>query len=267
MSVPRRVGRAAAGAASPATAATGMRAAQRAGAVSVLDELQPFGVAGSWALNFRDEFDGSSIDTSKWIIAGGPEDPGTIFDGFGSQTWRPANLSVSGGILTATVDNAAGAARGCGICSQGKWTLGFGYYECRLKYAGAGGWPAWWIQAHTNGSAPAGGGEIDIAESKAFSGQPLLIQHDIHWNSYGNSSQQDTTVSDGQWHVFGLNWQPTFLDFYVDGSLSKHFTTAIMDPAQVAAPGQYMILNNASFTGGADAGTALFDYVRYWSGS
>lgn len=227
----------------------------------------PLGVAGDWLLMFRDEFNGSAVDTRNWIIAGGPEDPGNIFDGFGSQTWLPANLAVSGGLLTATVDNSAGNARGGGICSLGKWTLGYGYYECRLKYPGAGGWPAWWITAHTNGAAPSGGFEIDIAESQAFVGQPVNIQHNVIWNNFGNSSQTTDVVTDSQFHTFGLNWQSGFLDFYVDGVQTKHFTSAIMDPSRVAPPGQYMILNNASFTGGADAGTAQFDYVRYWRGS
>jgi beta-glucanase (GH16 family) len=231
----------------------------------------PLGVAGSWSLSFRDEFDGSSVDANKWFLLGSAQDPGNVADGFGDQIWRPQNVAVSGSQLIITVDNAAGQAFGGGICSEGKWQPGCGYLESRIKMPGAGGWPAWWLQSHNNGNTltpSVDGTEMDIAEGSPFGAGPTTIEHHVHWNGYGANHQvvdQACGVSDGDWHVYGLNWQTGFYKFYVDGVLKLNFTTAIANPALGAI--EYMLFDNASWTGGADSGVMYVDYVRYWTGS
>jgi hypothetical protein len=50
-------------------------------------------------------------------------------------------------------------------------------------------------------------------------------------------------ITDTNWHVYGLAWSDTAHDFYVDGSLTWHFTTAISQTS----------------------GIAYVDYVRYWT--
>lgn len=232
----------------------------------------PLGVAGSWVLDFRDEFDGTAVDETRWQIL----DPaltwralGTFANtgDFGNVTWRQQNIAVSGGILTLTLDLDTGTQYGGGIVSLGAQK--YGYFESRLQFIS--GFPAWWIVNHRLGTDatpqdPAvSGTEMDIAESTAFNGTPQLVGNAVHWNGYGVDEQSDlhnTSINDGLFHTFGFWWTPTFYKFYIDGVLDRTFTTAISQD-QV---GEYMVLNNDFWPGGQTAGTANFDYVRHWVG-
>lgn len=254
--------------------------------------MKPFGVAGSWTLNFRDEFEGSSIDTSKWIAggdtgsgggvvpAGGTPDPGDKLDGFSSGytqgdnqgLWSPANLGLSSGVLSLTVDSVVDGggtrARGGGLIS--KWSMGVGAYEARIRVpsgVGTQGWFAWWLQTPTGGDTnnPAVDGiEMDLCEGTPWTGNSANLQSATHWRDGGGSHSDaaDYGISDGDWHTYGFNWQSSFLDFYLDGVFKRRFTAAIGLNSN-----EFMMVNNASYTGGADTATAYVDYVRYWTGN
>lgn len=248
----------------------------------------PFGVAGNWALSFREEFDAPTINPSKWVRggdAGGGTDPttgliytaddGLIFDfAGGGPGWLPevANLSISSSIISMAVTPGS-PVRGSGLATKNKFSFGYGYYEVYARCpTGVGGWPAVWLYSYTNdgvNSAAVGGTEMDIMESEGWVGSASNLGQNTHWNGYGVNHTEDPTgvlVSDGNWHYWGLNWQSGFYDYYLDGALTKHFTTAIGNPALIAAPGQVMILNNA-YAAGATTGVCYYDHVRYWTGS
>lgn len=234
---------------------------------------RPLGIGGVWTLDFRDEFEGSVVDQSKWQILDPalpwvhPGDSFANTSDFGNVTWRQANLGVASSVLTLTLDNSAGTQYGGGLVSLANQGLGF--HEARIKLVS--GWSAWWMATHDMGTGtdpedPAVyGTEIDLAEARAFAGAPQNVQHAVHWNGYDvgrhQFSEHPTAINDGGWHTIGLWWTPTFYKFYVDGALEWTFTTAISQN-----PHQYMILNNAYSPGGETAGVAYVDYVRHWVG-
>ncbi len=132
--------------------------------------VQPYGnIPGTWTLAFDDEFNGTTLDTTKWTTMSG--------GGWGSTTCETANVSVSGGNLALTL--ASASSGGC-VCTGGACAPAFGgsfnagsgsynlpvggYTEARVDFPGSGtaiyNWPAWW----TSGPGWPAAGEHDIAE-------------------------------------------------------------------------------------------------------
>jgi len=124
-----------------------------------------------------------------------------------------------------------------------------------------------------------GGMEIDIMESLGVWGDDTT-SHAAHWDGYGADHQvmqggrHSFPPGEDGFHVYGLNWQPGLLEFYVDGEMTHSWT----DP-RVASVDLYMILS-LQFGGWADdigdnriiddgnlPGELVVDYVRVWSGS
>lgn len=232
---------------------------------------QPLGVPGTWSVVVNEDFNGSAVDQSRWQIMD-PTLPWTAANqystmtDFGNCSWRQANVAVSGGQLTLTQNNTGGTQYGGGLVS--KFPLSYGFYEARVQFTS--GWPAWWISSSRVGSDPipqdpaVSGTEMDLAEARAWI-NPQQVSHSVHWNGYGSGHQSQEvhpgTADDGNWHTFGFWWTGTSYRFYVDGVLTWTFTSAISHGA-----GEYMLLNNAYWVGGATTGVARWDYVRYWTG-
>jgi beta-glucanase (GH16 family) len=60
----------------------------------------------------------------------------------------------------------------------------------------------------------------------------------------------------GDWHTYAVDWQPTYLKYYVDGTLTRTITTASMIPQEA----EYLVLNlqtGGSWAGFPDAATTL----------
>jgi beta-glucanase (GH16 family) len=197
-------------------------------------------------LLFYDEFNGDSLDTSKWDLC-------IEWDRQGRSSWRDDMVSVSDGFLRlkfmrdpelgrtksrnrALADNwiRAGAVR-----TQTKdWNLlfsnSFGYYEARIKFpAVSGTWGAFWLMSPTqwivsdNGRA---GTEIDIIES--IGNQYGKYNSALHWNGYernhrsvgseirkDNNPPPDINIYDGEFHIFALDWSPSEYIFYINGQV------------------------------------------------
>ena len=173
-------------------------------------------------LVWSDEFNGASIDTSKWGY-----EIGTGSSGWGNNeqqyyTNRSDNAYVSGGALhiRAKKESYGGmnytSAR---LNTNGKFTFTYGYVEARIALpASQGIWPAFWMLGANIGSVGwPSCGEIDImeainAESKTYG--------TCHWNcnghaEYGKSSGNfDRT----QYHTYGLQWDNQYIRMFVDGN-------------------------------------------------
>jgi len=117
----------------------------------------------------------------------------------------------------------------------------FGYYECRAKLQSrAGWWSAFWMQSPSQGATidpHRSGVEADILES--FEPGRYIV-HAFHYNGYGadykrfNAQRAPYTptpegafkasypISLGEFHTFGLLWEPDGYTVYVDGRQSGH---------------------------------------------
>ena len=204
-------------------------------------------------VSFQDEFDGTSLDTSKWGYQYGCFDPAQHSQA--QYTDSPDNVSVHDGHLNLTARYSPMKTKWDGsqvprTCKNGDTTYdapftsgmittktkdgkvlyaapGTGFYaEARVKLPTArSSWSAFWGTG-TKGGWPANG-EIDIFESKGY--DPSFLMSNIHTPRAGNpkKTQQhqgamhgDTATSQSEWHTYGLLKTADAIEFYFDGQMT-----------------------------------------------
>lgn len=243
----------------------------------------------SYQLVWSEEFDGTTLDLTKWNIETGG-------GGWGNNekqyyTNRSENLRLEGGSLVIEAkkevyqSNNYTSAR---INSRDKVAFTYGKIEARISLpSGKGTWPAFWMMGSNITSArwPLCG-EIDIMEH--IGSKPTMISHATHTTekngSKGNNWYFQKTVADveNNYHTYAIEWEKQFnegddcITFYIDGVKS----TTIWEPHVNSTPQQwpfkadfYILLNMA--IGGNMGGTiddTIFnnptlmkvDYVRVY---
>jgi beta-glucanase (GH16 family) len=203
-------------------------------------------VLSSENLIFSDEFDGTSLDTSKWNNC--PE-----WNRHRRSTWKDDMISVSDGYLHLKFkrDPQLGASISSNPAIANNWIRAgavrtrkkdsssmlfensYGYYEARIKFPVVSGtWGAFWLMSPTMekiGNGGRDGAEIDIIET-VFN-ENGVYNSALHCDGYGkhiksfknevnvNSKSKPVNIYDGEFHVFSLNWTPSEYVFYVDGLL------------------------------------------------
>ncbi len=248
-------------------------------------------------LTWSDEFEGSSLDLTKWAHrASGPRHDGVL---------TPDAVSVGDGVLTITTytDNATHYSGMISTHKRGSegFDQAYGYFEARVKFNSAPGqWSAFWLQSPTIGSPlgdPATAGvEMDIAEHRVrcmTAPAPTApatcapdsdisdrVQQALVWDGYGQDSKSSVRLSDplaglgnASWHTWALRWAPTQLTFYYD-DVAIWSTTG-----PISSRSQYLILSSevGRFFAGAIPATGYgsressttnmqVDYVRAWAG-
>ncbi|MEO1576661.1 MAG: glycoside hydrolase family 16 protein [Pseudomonadota bacterium] len=240
-------------------------------------------------LVWSDEFDGDSVDLTKWEFQiGDGSELGIPGWGNNEKQWYTANnATVADGKLTIeareeTVGNFDYTSSRLRTLGRGDWT--FGRFEMRAKLPSTQGmWPAFWMLS----SFPeaygvwAASGEIDIMES--VGSDPDRIFGTIHYGGEfpGNLSTSETyspstDVSD-EFHVYAIEWDADEIRWYVDDTLyavqNAWSSTAGPYPAPFDQP-FYILLNVAvggSFPGAPSVDTVFpvtmeVDYVRVYSG-
>jgi beta-glucanase (GH16 family) len=176
--------------------------------------------AADYQLIWSDEFDGNSVNTSKWSFETGP---GVNNE---KQYYQAANASVSNGnlVITARKQSVNGwpytSAR---MNTAGHFTTKYGRIEARIKLAsGQGLWPAFWMLGNNIGTVGwPKCGEIDIMEQVNTSN---TIYGTIHWDANGHVSyggNSSTSITD--YHVYAVEWDASSIRWYLDGN---QFATA-----------------------------------------
>jgi len=178
--------------------------------------LPPAPSGQEWKLIWHDEFDGITLDETKWERLGDWKRR----DGFWVK--EDAYLSGKGTLLLRTQKD--GDRFTCGaLDTKGKFEHAFGYYVARLKMPKQPGhWPAFWMSCPgvaTVGDGGRDGTEIDIVEIPWRDGK---ITMNLHWDGYGRDHKSAGTsmtmpeLAEG-FHNYGLLWTPEEYVFYVDG--------------------------------------------------
>ena len=140
--------------------------------------------------------------------------------------YYPYNVNESGsGVLnlTAKADNNPGPFSSAFMVSR--FQQAYGYYEVRMKPAISGGLDSTFWLVHNN-SYP----EIDIAEFPSgghiydggqgpFTGGKIVNQAVL---ADGTSTLYPTTGTTfvTNFHTYAVDWEPTYMNFYVDGKIS-----------------------------------------------
>jgi beta-glucanase (GH16 family) len=224
---------------------------------------------GNWILTFQDEFNGTSLDTSKWSSGYGWGDRTDW-----TQEWcKPANIVVSGGLLNLKVtkedNNGKPYASAC-VNTKNKFYQERGYFEIRMKPIKGNGWlNAFWSKRNTEEWPP----ELDVIE--VIGPNTNRPYHTIHYNCPGtttpcNSGSPDMDKGDlsAAFHTYGAEWQDNQVIWYVDGVE----TWRTSNNANLINGAFYLMVNvhvGSGWMGYPDANqqypvTMQVDYVRAW---
>lgn len=179
---------------------------------------------------WEDNFDGNTLDLSKWTPMIGTGCPNVC--GWGNnelQYYRAENATVANGMLTITArrENFGGqqytSAR-LRTLNKGDWK--YGRFEMRAKLPpGQGMWPAFWLLPSDFAYGGwAASGEIDVMENVGF--EPNRVHGTIHYgapwpgNTYSGGSR---ALSSGtfydSFHEFAVEWDEFEFRWYLDGQL------------------------------------------------
>jgi beta-glucanase (GH16 family) len=197
------------------------------------------GVTGTWQCTFDDEFNETSLDTTKWVVQQTATSGYTTGEGAGTACYvdSPNNVSVSGGTLNLTVRQEASPIA-CGdpfgnfttsytagmVSSDGLFSQTDGFFEVSAKLPATtvqGLQETFWLYPVnlTYGPWPASG-EIDFAEF--YSEFPDFDVPFIHYDE-ATSDPNDTadcTISDpSAFNTYGVEWTPSSLTIYYNGNI------------------------------------------------
>ena len=184
-----------------------------------------------WELVWKDDFDGKSLDYSKWEIEvnafGGGNHELQIY------TDRSANVRVEEGMLVIEAhrektgiagterDFSSGRIRSK---RRGDWT--YGRFETRAKFpAGQGLWPAFWMLASDDKYGTwAASGEIDIVEFKGQERNKLwgTLHYGGAWprNKHTGETKEFAGIDfTSDFHNYGVEWERGEMRWLLDGKV------------------------------------------------
>ncbi|TBN41567.1 glycosyl hydrolase family protein [Pseudomonas sp. BGI-2] len=239
--------------------------------------------AGQWTLdtNLSDDFNGTTLDPVRWHVnnAEGNESLGRK-----PALFKPDNASVKNGNLNIVFrketlpqkyvklgfkDYSSAMVR---THSRGL----FGYYEARAKPMDSAGSSAFWL-AWTGMADNAT--EIDIFEIGGKTKNAALDRF-YNMNAHLWATPQSTEhIADGStwvspwrladsFHIYGFDWQPDTLRWYVDGVLVRESKNShFFFPMQIVFDSEAMwqwfgVVDDADLPS-----TFSVDYVKVWQGS
>lgn len=195
--------------------------------------------ASGWVITFEDDFDGSSLDRSKWFTRYIYEDGRLDHLNDEKQRYREdGNHVLKDGVLNLVAKKPDSRGLYPSGMIRSRQTFRYGYFEARIKLpAGKGLWPAFWLNSDydENGKLmwPP---EIDILEfvQNGVTEHPNMIHSNValskpntqggdwifrdpsfdqRWTFF--NAKEDLTTD---WHVFGLLWDvDDTVTAYIDG--------------------------------------------------
>jgi len=233
-------------------------------ATDVIDETIPsIGdyVYGKGILIWHDEFEGNSLDLTKWNIELGTGSQYGL-SGWGNselQYYSANNITVNYGYLKIEAKDEVYGGRNFTSARittgqirngtdnttpwvQEKFSVKTGLVEARIRTSrGVGYWPAFWLLGSNSYNAiesrtptiPRQGwplcGEIDILEFNG--GQEHQLVHAIHYGPNGGNHRYVSTLvnhpADGNYadnfHVYGVIWDETGIQFTLDGENTRYW--------------------------------------------
>ena len=262
--------------------------------VTFVDPETPFNVSPTgvtllpddYKLMFSDEFNDTSVDLNKWSIRQSTKTRNPRPEiGIDQWFWKSDNVSESGGHLVLDVDKADANTMHTGsIWSNDKFEMAYGYYEVSFKIpeTSKGSHAAFWFQGDNMGNvndSGQDGAEIDVFESAWVDD---LTKSVVHIDGYGNDHQANTKqfdtpgLHDGNFHTWGLLWEPEKLTIYYDGTKKVTYS----DTKWVPQVEQFIYLSCGATFGYNAPGqasdftftsepigyltTGYVDYIRVW---
>jgi beta-glucanase (GH16 family) len=222
----------------------------------------PSPISGTnYQLVWSDEFNGTSVDASKWNKVGPWGHPtGSNWANFSYLT---SNVSEANGVATITAQKSGSNWTGGILSTDTTKQFQYGFVEVRAKLPkGQGFWPAIWLYGGTSAD------ELDMME---FLGRDVsTVYQSYHFGATypGGLNQAFPKSSDWttDYHLFQMKWEPGRLTYYIDNVQTGSWTQSV--PARP----MYLMLNfdvGGSWPGYPDSSTpptAAYnvDYVRVY---
>jgi len=227
--------------------------------------------AAKFTLTFRDDFNGTALDSTKWInqiihVPPSDADDYGVRDGY-LRIWPQAD--------------STGEIKSRVLTTYGKFSQAYGYFEMEAKLPeGRGVWPAFWL---LNSDDPDNGEpEIDIMEAYPGDDTGYWADANHHANSIESSWFQigakmgglegkqklDTPDLSAGFHKYALKWEPNKLSYYFDGKLYYTANVTMSKKMYLLVDIQY---SNDNASGVVDSTTPLgptnslqVNYIRAW---
>ncbi len=223
-----------------------------------------------YTCTFSDDFNGSSLDSSKWtpqvtypnLYSSGPD---------ACYVNSPNNISVADGSLTLTARKEA-APFACpglpdknvwndndpstqvpsansvtqytsgSLTSTGKFSQAYGRFEIRAKLpavTGVGNQFSWWLwpeNAKRYGPQHWSSGELDVMEwYSQFQNLGIPFIHYIGNGSDPNKTKNSCNIGNpSDWHTYAMEWEPNSISFIYDGTVcltDTNWTPTNTDPS------------------------------------
>lgn len=215
---------------------------------------QALDLENRFELTWSDEFDGETIDRSKWI------DPWWIYERKGGY-WDKEMVRVENGNLIISTEykeqgvseahNKPGYYTGV-VETRGKFEQCYGYFEVRcILPAATGMWSAFWMMndgVYNIDGAGDDGTEVDVFESMKYKDHWWkagdAVVSGIHFDGYGPEEQGDSigyyyaNNPYEEYNTYGVEWTPEAYIFYING-----VETGRLSKGGVSDNPEYLILS------------------------
>ena len=137
-----------------------------------------------WVMTFDDEFNGTTIDTTKWATTlsnGGRSEGGTSWWVDGSTYHVVSNGTLK--LVCTNSQSQTGYPYSCGMISgHNGFNQMYGYFEASIKLPkGQGMWPAFWLMPKSSNNSWVWPPEIDIMENLGDNTNTIYMAN--HWGS------------------------------------------------------------------------------------
>ena len=219
----------------------------------------------NYQLVWSDEFNGTSVDASKWNKVG-PWGH-SVASGWANFSYLTSNVSVANGLATITVHKSGSNWNGGILSTDTTKRFQYGFVEVRRKLPpkGPGFWPGIWLYGGTSSD------ELDMME---WLGRDVTTVYQTY--HYGSGQQQGVSPKSSDWttdyHLFQMKWEPSRITYYIDNVQTASWTQGV--PArQMYLMFNFDVGDGVSPWGGYPDGstptTATFnvDYVRVYQHS
>jgi len=234
--------------------------------VQSLGEVEEEDAEREWELTWYDEFEGDSLDSSKWNIdiGNGFYNEGEWISGWGNnelQYYDEENVRVEDGRLILEAkeeersdeygeyDYTSGK-----ITSEGLFSQSYGRFEASMKLPeGQGYWPAFWMMPEDDVYGGwAASGEIDIMENRGS--ETNQVSGAIHYggiypnNTYSEGAYRFDEGSTQEFNTYAVEWEPEEIRWYVNDELFYRTSDWHSEEGEYPAPFDqefHLILNLA----------------------
>jgi beta-glucanase (GH16 family) len=201
----------------------------------------PLGVTGSFACTFDDEFNGSSLDESKWVMQQTFNSGYTTGSGTSTVCYvsSPNNVFVADGYLDLVArqetspitcsdpfGNFMTSFTSGMVSTDGLFSQAFGVFEVRAQLPAAaiqGLQETFWLWPQNSakyGSTWPDSGELDFAESySVFSALDIPYIHYNAGTADPNVTAYDCEINPYGFNTYGLEWTPTSITVLYNGAV------------------------------------------------